>query len=456
MKLLFFYLSLIIFPLDDCRDLVSKFSHRFPLSFYIYDIKAKRVVKDCNSDLLLIPGSTLKIITSIYSFEKLGSDFRFKTEFFINGKKEDYVDAFIIRSYGNFTLGSENFNSSIEEVSNYILDLIKKNGIKKIERLYIENPYIKFPHGSIEWQDIGNYYSTSVSFFSINDNSYKLYFKTNDKGSKSILLKVVPDVGLSFTNLVYAAESNSGDNSYIYSTPYSTNAVIIGTLPSNKEEFVIKGSIFKPDAFFSNYLCDYLRSRDIYVDLCISTFSIVDSYEEISIGFLVSPTLAEIIKLMNKKSFNFYADSLLHFALIKEGKIGLDYNLSELSNFLAKRSIKEFRIVDGSGLSRRNLFSSKSFVKLLNYAYNKEYFNDFYSSLVGKNDKQATGYIKSFDIKNFDEFKIKSGSLNSVRSYCGYLKKGNKIYSFSFIFNNYLESPLYLQRIVEEYLSNLK
>lgn len=455
MKILFFWLYILVFSNDDCKDIALKFSSRFPFSFYIFDITSKKAVKECNSDLLLVPGSTIKILTSVYSLEKLGRDFQFKTEFIIKNRRNDSVNLFLIRPNGNFTLGSENFNSSIDDVASYILNIIKKNNIKEIDTLIIENPYISFPDGSIEWQDVGNYYSTSVSFFSINDNSYKLYFKTKNKGSKAILLKVVPNLKINFTNLVYAGSFDSGDNSYIYSNPYSDEAVIVGTLPENKDEFIVKGALFRPDLFFVNYLCDYLSKEGIDVKVCSSSSSVFDIKEGSVIDVLYSPKLVEIIRVMNKKSFNFYADSLLHFALIESGKIGLKYSLKELSDFLFRNSVENFRVVDGSGLSRRNLFSTKGFVRILNYAYEKDYFEDFYNSLVTKNDPQAKGSIKNFDISGVDDFRVKSGSLNSIRSYCGYVKKGSRVYSFSFIFNNYLDNPSYIEDIVKGYLSNL-
>lgn len=439
---------------DDCQRL-SGFASNFPYSFYVYDLVSNKELAKCNEDMLLIPASTLKLVTSAYAFEKLGKDFRFKTEVSLLSKSSSYAEILLIKGGGDFTLGSENFSSSYFDVAQRIVNLIKGVGIKKLGKVILENKYFSFPHGSVEWQDIGNYYATSVSFFSINDNSYKIYFRSFEENKPVEILKIIPNIGLKFINNVYAASPSSGDNAYIYATPYSTFAVILGTIPSLKEEFVVKGAIFRPDIFFADYFCSFIKENGIDVEGCRVDEEVIDSKDVVLIDTIYSPTLSDIIKVMNKKSFNLYADSLLHFSLIKESKIGFDFNLEELTKFLNTNSIKNFRIVDGSGISRRNLFSSKNFVKLLSYVYRKEYFNEFYSSLPYHGDNEARSSAKIFRVDKADEIRIKSGSMSGVRSWCGYLKKGKKLYAFSFIFNNYLETSSVIQKAVEDYLSKL-
>ena len=443
-------ISLSLLFSNDCER-ISVYPLNFPYSFYIYDLTSGREVAKCKEDLLLIPASSLKLLTSIYSFERMGREFRFKTEIGISGKGNKNAKVLIIKGGGDFTLGSENFSSSYQDVAEVIFNAVERSGIKKIDNLVIENKYFRFPDGSVEWQDLGNYYATSVSFFSINDNSYKVYLRSFEEGKKAEVLRIVPDIGLKFSGDIYASSPTSGDNAYIYSTPYSNSAFLSGTIPALKEEFVIKGAIFRPDIFFANYLCIFLKERGISIGDCSVSEGInVEDYSVIET--IYSPKISEIIRVMNRKSFNLYADSLMHFALIKEGKIGFHFVKEDLYRFLSSLHIKDFRIVDGSGLSRRNYFTSKGFVNLLHHAYRSEYFREFYSSLDDQQDYESK-YRRSFRVYGADEIRVKTGSMSGVRSWSGYVKKGGRIYAFSFIFNNYLGSPSLIENLCKEYLS---
>lgn len=451
MNLLFIFIPFLFS--DDCEKL-SGFKSTFPYSFYVYDLSSKKEVSSCHKDLLLIPASSLKVLTSVYAFEMLGKDFRFKTDIALLDKDGEQAGMLVIKAGGDFTLGSENFSSSYRDIALRILNSVKNAGVRRIGKLVLQNIYLSFPDGSVEWQDLGNYYATSVSFFSINDNLYKIYLQSFQQGRAVKLLKIEPEVGLQFINEVYSGAVGSGDNAYIWATPYSSYAFISGTIPPLKEEFVIKGALFRPDLFFIEYLSRFMKENGVDIDKWEISTKEVDIKDGVVIDTIYSPALSEIIAFMNRKSFNLYADSLFHFALIKKNKLGVDFNKDELSRFLKSNGIENFYIVDGSGLSRRNLFSSQGFVKILSLAYNSSYFEEFYLSLVSGYDTNVSErrYLK---VKGADEVRYKSGSMSRVRSWCGYLKKKNKIYAFSFIFNNYLDEPSTLQRLVEEYLSKL-
>ncbi len=431
-------ISSFLLSSDDCGYFDSKFKASFPYSFSIYDIKKSKTIKSCNKDMLLVPASAIKILTSVYAFEKLGVDYRFKTEIALTTEPQNFN--LIIKGGGDFTLGSENFSSSVDNVAAKIVEILKEKGIKRLEKVYIVNQYKSFPDGSVEWQDLGNYYATSVSLFSINDNSYKIHFKTYEVGKPAMITRVEPDVGLNFTDMV-VSEASSDDNAYIQSNPYSSNAVISGSLPAMKEDFVIKGALFHPDSFFADFLCGYLKKNGFDVDGCYAVDRYDGDYKIIYTFY--SPPLLQIVSFMNEKSFNFYADSLLHFAMIKDGIVSYEKNIYGLSCFLREIGITNFYIKDGSGLSRRNLFSADGFIKVLNYAYHSPYFEKFYLSLTSS---------KRFVLNNTVEVRLKSGSMNRVRSWCGYIRVGKRVYAFSFIFNNYPLKPSEIESAVIEYL----
>jgi D-alanyl-D-alanine carboxypeptidase/D-alanyl-D-alanine-endopeptidase (penicillin-binding protein 4) len=451
---------LIFFIINLYSNYCDTISQNFSDAIWSLKISdGKKDIVSCNSNKLLIPASSLKIVTSIYSFEKLSKDFKFKTEIMSDDVKNNTVEFFVIKGYGDMTLGSSNFNSSIDSVLNDIYDVIKSKKINRIKNLIVDTSLLDdYPESSWEWQDIGNYYAARVSAFSINDNQYSIYFKTYGVGEKTDIIKIYPDPGLKIKNYVVGDLPKTGDNSYIFSNPYCESAVIRGSLGITTSTYIVKGSLSNPPETFLKILVEFLKSKNIIVENNDIIYQPLNRKLNV-LKTYYSPSLSQIIKVMNKKSFNFYAESLLRYSLLKKGVYGLDENLKELGNFLNENGIKRFKIVDGSGLSRRNLFSCDGFIKLLEFVKNRDYYNDFYESLIYPGDEDAKGHIKKFGLKYNLNTRIKSGSLNGVRSYVGYVENDGKIYSFCFNINNYidfLDTDLFFEEILYKIIKDKK
>lgn len=460
-SVLIIFISLPVISYAD--EIVNTLEKKFDTALFslsISKVSGENLVS-YNAQKLLIPASSLKVVTTVYAIEKLGLDFRFKTEIKYSGKITDGVldgDLYIVGG-GDMTLGSENFGSSIDKVFNNIYTVLKKNNINKINgNLYVDTSLANdFQEASWEWQDIGNYYAARVTGLSINDNSYKIYFKTGNRaGEKTEVVKTEPDVGYKITNHVITGNDGSGDNSYIYSNPYMDEIIIRGSIGRTDNFFITKGSINDPPSFFAKSFFDYLKKAGTG----IKGWYVIDKNDSSkNLNFMdeiKSPPLYEIIRITNRKSFNFYAESLLRYALIKKNITGLGASISELNGFLKRIGINEKRIVDGSGLSRGNFFSADGFVKVLNYAHKQPYFNYFYDSLGSWKNSDVKGHIKKFGSKKGLDIKIKSGSLNRVRSYVGYINSKNSgLLSFCFIINNYTVLPQDIDEIFEEILATV-
>ena len=72
-----------------------------------------------NTDALLIPASTLKLLTALTAFHTLGEDYRFRTEFYLDAQSN-----LKIKGYGDPLLISE----VVSDISASLHDLLKGNG----------------------------------------------------------------------------------------------------------------------------------------------------------------------------------------------------------------------------------------------------------------------------------------------------------------------------------------
>lgn len=83
-----------------------------------------------NADKLMVPASTLKIVTSAAALKTLGSNYRFKTEFRLSRKNDLYVIG-----YGDPFLISEELA--------YIVQQLKARGLTAVGNIFLDNLYFK-------------------------------------------------------------------------------------------------------------------------------------------------------------------------------------------------------------------------------------------------------------------------------------------------------------------------
>ena len=458
------------------QESIEKISQGSNLENAVWGVYAKYVdsknpIISLNSNKALAPASGLKIITSGVGLEILGKDYRYFTRIFYDGTITKGIlkgDIYFVGG-GDPSLGSSRVSGSsdLDQLSNGIITAFNKSGIVKIEGniysdalRYIDNP---IPNNWY-WIDIGNYYGTSNTALSLNDNLYELYFQPGkNKGDDTHVLRTEPEISdLTFTNYVKTGAKGSGDNGYIFNAPNQFEAVLRGTVPAGVSEFSIRGSIPNPPLFAAQYLKKILKENNISVSGNTEILRVKKSYSMEKLIFeKASPTLDKIVYIINKKSFNFYTEMLLkEIGFVTKNEGSTETGINAINEFLDKKNIttKGLNLFDGSGLSRSNAITTETFVEFLEYMNASESFEAFYKSLGITGDKNDIAAFGSYGVGTALENngRIKSGYIGGVRSHQGYIKdQKGKIICFSFIANNYEGSSSTISKIHERIMIDL-
>jgi serine-type D-Ala-D-Ala carboxypeptidase/endopeptidase (penicillin-binding protein 4) len=146
-----------------------------------------------------------------------------------------------------------------------------------------------------------------------------------------------------------------------------------------------------------------------------------------------------VLKEMMLPSDNFIAEQLL---LVYASQLGEALNAAEAITYIEKNHLTELpdkpRWVDGSGLSRYNLFTPRDMIKLLDLIYKE--LNDpqrLFNMLPGGG---KSGTLRNAYPKTDQPFVFaKTGTLSGVHNQSGYvLTKKGKTYIFSFMNNNFV------------------
>ncbi len=412
------------------------------------------IIISLNQDQSVAPASGLKVFTSAAALDYLGEDYKFVTKIFYDGAISSggtLEGNIYISGGGDPALGSGLLKGSLplDELIAVWIDAIRASGIKMVEgsitadnSLYDDKP---IPD---HWNyiDIGNYYGMSSGALTINENLYHLYFKPSKIiGEEAEVLRTEPEIPcLSFINHMKTGKPGSGDNGYIFNAPQQFNATLRGTIPAGVDEFSIKGSIPDPPLFTAQFLTRKLIESNIKVTGEAKRTDTPVEYDKTKlITETFSPPIKDIVFLLNKKSNNLYAELLLKAIGLKvHGKGSTENGAQAVADFLKINNINidALSIQDGSGLSRTNCISSRMMTELLSALTKKKYFTAFYNSLgiVGKADDISSYRNLGRGTSLENNARMKSGGINGVRSYSGYLKDGNnRTIVFSFIANNF-------------------
>ncbi len=161
-----------------------------------------------------------------------------------------------------------------------------------------------------------------------------------------------------------------------------------------------------------------------------------------------------LLKPMMHRSDNFFAEQTL--LMVSNEKLGV-MNDAKIIDTILKTDFKDLpqkpRWVDGSGLSRYNLFTPQDFVAILNKMKNefgmeriKVIFPTGGEGTISSYYKADSGYIYG-----------KTGTLSGVVAFSGFLytKKGNLLI-FSTLVNNHQATATDVRRVIEKFLQGIR
>ena len=276
----------------------------------------------------------------------------------------------------------------------------------------------------------GNYYGAGASALSFHENLYSLIFRPASKiGEKATILRTDPLLtSLTFQSEVTTGPEGSRDCACIYGSEFSPVQFIRGTIPFGVDEFSIRGAIPDPAAFYADLLSQELQKRSVPVEE--EDHEIAPQIKRTSFHTTYSPTLSEIVQWTNQKSINLYAEHLLkRIGEVVYNEGSTVSGIKAVTDFWNSQHINlsGFNMADGSGLSRKNLVTTRQLVEILLKMKSSNFFPIFFESLP-----QQAGLMRA-----------KSGSMSLINGYAGYAGK----IAFAILVNQCLNDQVMHEKI---------
>ncbi|HNW99267.1 MAG TPA: D-alanyl-D-alanine carboxypeptidase [Bacteroidales bacterium] len=418
--------------------------------FFVATADSGKIIYERNSDISLIPASSLKVVTTGIALKTLGKDFYFPTILQYSGvidkNSKTLRGNIYIHGSGDPTLGSNNFGVNAMEITlRQWLTAIDSLGIDSINGSIIGDgeiyDYDATP-GGWAWEDVVNNYGAAPSGLSFHDNCYDIKVTITKYGVKS---EIEPDVPQFTTqnNILYNPFIY---NSYVYAAgpPFVNERIVRGEVKYNG---VYSCPVPDPAYFCAYTLYKYLKKNKINVSDSATTIrklNLKGYYEKPlrkPVLITYSPSLTNIAYFTLHVSDNMYAETFLKEISVAKNKFGNTLGgINAIYDYWSDKNIdlRGFYMTDGSGLSRNNNITAKQLTYMLvSFANDSDIFVPLYKCMpiVGENY-----YNKDSDSTSIFRYNIhaKSGYMSRVRSYTGYCRnKKGKMLAFTMIANNH-------------------
>ncbi len=423
----------------------------------VQDLESGEYIFRLNDDKNFVPASTIKLITTLAALEYFGKDFRYQTNMYLDGELHpngEFIGDVIIRGSGDPTI-SKSFYAEPLVIMETFAKKLDSLGIKTIVgNIIADDSYFDQIHygPGWSWDDFMYPFSSQISAFSFNDNTVTVSIFPGDSVNFISKFNVYPENNL-VRILNYVTTSSADEITEISANrDIKTNFIelfgIIAFDSTKKSSNTFNIAIDNPTMYFLDLFRNALSQQRIRLNGLL--MSLTQANKRINYSALVpvfthiSPPLQEIIKVINSESHNLCAEML--FKTLAKENLGIgsfDNGAMYLNTFLKSIGIQteNLRVVDGSGLSRFNLFSPRNFVTLLNYAYRSGVRDKFIASLAEPGE-EGTLKRRMKRSRAENNVKAKTGSMNNISSICGYVQtRDNESFAFSIMMQNFT-SPL--------------
>jgi len=274
-----------------------------------------------------------------------------------------------------------------------------------------------------------------------------------------------------YGNIIKWTQENNGiDPSVIYSTPEVNWPVDFDTAQASN--FFVQRSVAENHytitegkeklkeqevPFVTNGISAAL---ELLPDTIHKTISLATGYQRLFLDRSVRETTIHsqptdsVLKPMMHRSDNFFAEQVL---LMVAHKFNISMSDERVIDTLLKTIFKDLPQkpgwVDGSGLSRYNLFSPKDLVFILNKMKNDFGMERIKNLFPSGNE----GTLANYYVSESGFIFAKTGTLSGVIALSGFLyTKKNKLLIFSVLVNNHNSSGTRVRRAVEKFIHTIR
>ena len=386
----------------------------------IKTLSSDKILYSQDSQKYFIPASNVKLFTTAVALQKLGLDFRIRTSIYDDGNG-------ILRVVGR---GDPSFKNPQLVL---LAKQLYQQGIREINQLIADDSYFQgeVVHSSWEWEDIQADYGAPVNSLILNDNASGLSFLPQNIGQPLQLKWTEPTEAYQWKIENNTITTQADKPSFVEINRDLKGQIlrIKGQLAVNSQPEITAIAVFDPISNFLKQFRHNLITAGITVKATVIS-NLNKNKNGKEIAAVESPPLSELLIETNVNSNNLYAEALLRSLAIKK-PVEINQNTADIGLQVIKETLTQlgvepesYVIVDGSGLSRKNLTTPAALVQLLQAIDKLPEREIFRASLPIAG---MTGSLKNRLINTASAGIVqgKTGSMTGVSALSGYVNSAN-------------------------------
>jgi D-alanyl-D-alanine carboxypeptidase/D-alanyl-D-alanine-endopeptidase (penicillin-binding protein 4) len=424
------------------------------------------VLFERNPRLLVMPASTMKVVTLAVAAERLGWDARFTTRIETAGTIADGVLAgdLIVTGGGDPTIGER-------EDAPRVLDdwacRLAALGIRRVEGRLVGDDDA-FPDQALgtgwAWDDLPFGFAAPVGALQYHESAAQVVITAGPKADTPASIRIEPaTTDLVVTGQVWTTAADVPATVYTWRRPFTRTLEVTGTVPRSDRDYVRSVAVDNPTRAFLSAFRDALARGGIAVageSVDIDDLAIKPPAIRTVLLTHDSPPLAEIAVRLMKTSQNLIAETLMT-------RVGQVSDTPDVDPMTAARGAyertlaswgvpaDEVVVADGSGLSRYDFVTANALVGVLTRMARDPRHAPFEASLpILGVDGTLASRLKGTRLEG--RIHAKTGTISNVRALAGYLTtQGGERLAFAIVANNFKARASAVDAVVDRVLTLL-
>ncbi|CAM5539011.1 D-alanyl-D-alanine carboxypeptidase/D-alanyl-D-alanine endopeptidase [Rhodanobacter lindaniclasticus] len=408
------------------------------------------------ADRLAQPASIAKLFTAAVSLATLGPDYRFSTRLLSRGAvHHGRLDGhLILQGSGDPTLGTEGSTDWAQQLAAQL----SVHGIREVEGdLIADDSRFTGPSFGTGWEagDLQSWFAVPSSALSVDENVVRVTVTPGASPGRPARIGLAPAGGIAaIVGKIATAPAASTSDINLYRAPGSSTLQVFGSIPAQASPAPFRLAMDDPPRQAARQLRTALAARGIRVqgDIRVRHWPAHDdallAHARV-LGELRSPPLMDVLRRGLKRSQNLYLQNLLLAVGVREQALAETppatfrdseaWGIHALDELLERIGIEPgaSQLVEGTGLSRRNLVTPRAMVRLLVYMAVQPHAAEWRAALplAGVDGSLAWRMRGTVAASNLQ---AKTGSMSGVHSLAGYVTTaGGDQLAFAIMLDNY-------------------
>lgn len=436
-----------------------------------------------NAQKSMMPASNTKLYTTGAGLELLGADFTYETRLWAKGDIQDGVlkGNLIIEGSGDPTISGRFTDDDRTLIFRRWASDLKSKGITRIDGHIIGDDTI-FDDVALgrswSWDYTTYWYAAEMGAISFNENCIDMVIVGTTEGQPAkITWEPFETTYVQIINETITTPAGSSPMAS-YDRPWGTNTIYVRNHVPAGDTIRYSLSITNPTLYFAHVMRETFISEGIVVDGNLfdrSGLNLVVDYKNSAqvVASYTSPSLGEIVYILNKRSQNMFAENLLKTigAHHKMKVTGTDQTAgieaSARDGFRASWPVfgaagidtTRLQLADGSGMSRVNLVSPDMTTRLLRYMWhhnNEDVRDAFIYSLPLGGEPIGTLRTMFRSGPASSSVAAKTGTIGYARALSGYVTAADGTpLAFSIMVNHHTAGNVPANRVIESLVNTL-